>query len=143
MARCWVEHGDQITSERLADHPGERPWFAWVRILLPDEPRQRVDDGYERDEGMAPPRGRAWEQSGGYESSMAYLARHELLTAAEIDRLRSENEVPRALEYSRIHTPKAASTFHPADLSAIRRIIGGDLLTDAEIEAAAAWEASR
>ncbi len=30
MRECWKQHGDQITADRIARHPGTRPWYWWI-----------------------------------------------------------------------------------------------------------------
>lgn len=69
LRAAWQQHGEALTAEHVAAHPGSRPW-GWWRYDAP-EPRQMA--------------GRDWEPE------LPYLERHGLLTPAEREALRLDH----------------------------------------------------
>lgn len=94
MDQCWAAHGDEITAEQIERFPCTRPWFAWVRFLLPADPRRQILADWPHDESLTPPSTTDAREAGGFESSFDYLQRNGMLTADEISRL-AENEALR------------------------------------------------
>jgi hypothetical protein len=140
MRAGWADLGAEIMAKRLQERPGTRPWFWWVFLVLPDNPRLPMVDEPTSPGTVQPFGYHAWE-SDGHESSLAYVLRRGLLEPGELARLRAkEADAARQwLTYRRMRRDTDhCIPAHPVELAAVGIVWGADLLTADELHLARA-----